>query len=204
MVKATVTNRVERGARDFFVKFSKRLVPTMRRSFSRSLRGLQSDFTKERLSGSPGVNRRTGQLARSLTVRVNNPPRINDLRGEIFFTNPVAAYLEFGATIKAKAGGWLTVPLSDALTPSGVPRRPNARAWDNTFFFRSKKGNLLLAKRRGKTRRSKLLLLYVLKKIVYLRAQLGWRKAVKAWRPDASAAQVKSLRGLIRSLKGGK
>ena len=48
-------------------------------------------------------------------------------------------------TISAKTGKYLTVPLPDAMTPSGV-LRGSARSgiWGKTFFARSKKGNLIL------------------------------------------------------------
>ncbi len=54
-----------------------------------------------------------------------------------------ARQIEFGGTIKAKAGGWLTVPLPAAKTRGGDVRG-SARDFKGTFFIKSKKGNLIL------------------------------------------------------------
>lgn len=54
-----------------------------------------------------------------------------------------------GGTVKPRNGKYLTIPVGQALTGSGVERQP-ARAYKDLFPIRSKKGNLLLARRNGK------------------------------------------------------
>lgn len=77
---------------------------------------------------------------------------------------------ERGATIRAKAGGYLTIPLPAALDSRGVPLRKRARDWDNTFVARSKRGNLIIFQKKG---RKNIRPLYVLKTSVRLRPRLG-------------------------------
>lgn len=56
---------------------------------------------------------------------------------------------EFGGVVTAKGGGYLTIPLGRAMTKSGVLRQ-SARSTPGLFAIRSKAGNLLLVRKRGK------------------------------------------------------
>jgi len=123
----------------------------------------------------PGtLSKRSGSLNASL-----NPNRIkitgtDDTIGVSFTLTGIAAVHEKGATITPKKAKYLTVPLPAALTGRGVPRKPNARAWKNTFVLKSKKGNLLIMQKR---KRGELVPLYVLKKKVTIPKRLAFEPA---------------------------
>jgi len=94
---------------------------------------------------------------------------------------------EYGATIRPKNKRYLTVPLSDALAPTGVlkggarlvPRGKGYQTADGapTFVFRSRSGNLLVATR---PRNGSSKLLYVLKPQVTLKPRLGFRETFRS------------------------
>ena len=68
---------------------------------------------------------------------------INARRGE-------AAVHEHGATIRPRRAKYLAIPLPAALSSRGtLLRRP--RKWKNTFVAKSRKGNLIIFQKRGKT-----------------------------------------------------
>ena len=90
-----------------------------------------------------------------------------------------AAVQEFGTTITSKTAKYLTVPLPAALDSKGVPRKKNAREWDNTFVAQSKAGNLIIFQREG----AKIVPLYVLKSSVTIPPRLGMRKTLDAGIP---------------------
>lgn len=77
-------------------------------------------LTRSRLSGRPGLNRRSGSLARAVTTQVTGT-RINDLRGQVGFFDSraamIAAVHELGTV---GAGGKL---------PDIVPVRAKRLAW---------------------------------------------------------------------------
>lgn len=93
-------------------------------------------------------------------------------------------------TIRAKSGKFLAIPLTAAKTPSGVAKgAPRSGMWGETFFARSKKGNLILfgkqvaqkGKQAGQAR-GNVVPLFVMKKEVKVRARvhpetiLAWEK----------------------------
>lgn len=171
-------------------------------------------MTRTRLSGPPGVYRRTGDLARSLNSRVESSGRsLNRLRLRVFFSGKPAVYarkLEKGGVIKSnRPGGMLTIPLPDNLTPAGRSRFPSARKLiarypKRVFFHTSKRGNRVIAYRpttgRGK---GKVLWLWILKDSVKLRPRLGFVKtfnstAARRDRRERIAAGVRrGLRGAV-------
>jgi hypothetical protein len=121
-----------------------------------AFQGILIDFKREHgkrfLRGPPGVHRRTGTLQRSFLFRVEGS-RVEDLVG-IYFTNLVYAGVHEGkdgkpTVIRARNRKFLTIPLPDAKTASGVTRGP-ARSFPDTFLRRSKSGNLVIFQKRGK------------------------------------------------------
>jgi len=95
-------------------------------------------------------------------------PRTGNLRRRVFSTVtkrgtgwvlrvgvhgvPYAAIHEMGGVVKAKSGKWLTIPLEGAKTAVGVTRG-KARSFKNTFFLKTKSGNLFIMqnpKKKGK------------------------------------------------------
>lgn len=142
-------------------------------------------MTKERLRKSgvpttgdprPGLFRRTGGLARSLNRKVDGAGRINDLKLTVGWLDPrsasIAGVHEFGATIRPKSSQYLTIPLPAAQTPAGVLRQP-ARSYTNAFVFRSKAGNLILARKSGKGIEP----LFVLKREITIPPRLEFQKS---------------------------
>lgn len=101
----------------------------------------------EQISG-PVLKVRSGQARAS--VRVLPAELHGDTIDGGVGTN--SAYLPFlyrGGTIRPKNAKMLAIPIGPALTPAGVPRYASPRDVVGLFAFRSRAGNLLLAKREG-------------------------------------------------------
>lgn len=87
---------------------------------------------------------------------------------------PYASIHEEGGTIRPKRAQWLAVPLPSALTPSGVLRKKPTE-WDNTFFRKSKAGNLILFQKQGK----KIVPLFIMKKRVTVPASKYMSRTIR-------------------------
>jgi phage gpG-like protein len=154
-------------------------VPRTRKFFDK-VKGLQhrllvnltlagSEIMQRDMLGGQILKRRTGRLANSIhgiTYRNENRDEVGVVGSGVGIGARVK-YADIhitGGVIKAKAGRWLTIPLPPALTPAGNLRGNafGARDFKNTFFYRSRKGNLLLARRSG----NRIENLFVLKKSV--------------------------------------
>jgi hypothetical protein len=131
-------------------------------------------------SAGGSLNKRSGTLVKSIrdSVRVTGSQvkTIQGQIGSIFYGRTH----EFGATITAKRVKYLTIPLPAALDSRGVPRRKSARDWDNTFVITSKKGNLLIVRKRGRGIEP----LYVLKRSVRIPKRLGLGDTLEAGLPQ--------------------
>lgn len=141
----------------------KKLHDELEGAFNRSL----VEFTAamdERFQGASGppwwdnkgedIVSRTGHLARSLGFRVRRGATLGDLEGASFIGDsltPYAATQEYGATITGSP--WLTIPMPDNYTASGVPKHQSAAAlrddpaWE-TWIQRSASGALIIRARR--------------------------------------------------------
>lgn len=104
-------------------------------------------IVKDALSGGNGLRRRTGSLARSMDGRgeiVGGVPaiRVGSLRG------PALKYVALQEYGTVGAGGELptivpkglmvknlAIPINQALTPSGVPRKPRPGDWGKLHFI---------------------------------------------------------------------
>lgn len=69
----------------------------------------------------------------------------------------------------------LTVPLPDAMTPSGVPRRAKARDWPDTFILNTTNGKAFIVQSQGGSY-DKLTFLYQLLRRVAIPPRLGMAK----------------------------
>lgn len=126
------------------------------------------------------LKRRTGRLASGITYSKASVSG-GSLAVNVMSTEPYARIQDVGGKIKARPGSWLTVPLPAALTPVGVVKAP-ARRWPNTFFKRTRSGNVVLFQ---KSTRGPIIPLFVLKKEITL-------KPTK-WALDAIAAASEDL-----------
>lgn len=125
----------------------------------------------------PGsLSKRSGRLLASLADSKIGVSRKKDPLEVTFRLDGIATVHERGATITPKRARWLTIPLPPALTAQGVPKRPSARDWQNTFVIKSKKGNLLIVQKVGKD----IVPLYVLKKKVVIPKRLAFEEAFTA------------------------
>ena len=95
---------------------------------------------------SPGdsLATRTGQagLKGSFGTKIKHAGDIKSLESRKYSTSPYAVTHELGTRsaggkvdLRPKRAKALTIPLPDAMTGSGVPRRPKARDWPDTFVF---------------------------------------------------------------------
>lgn len=81
-------------------------------------------------------------LKGSFDSRVTHAGSLGSIESRKFTTSPYAITHELGTRaaggkigLRPKRARALTIPLEDAMTPSGVPREPSARDWDDTFVF---------------------------------------------------------------------
>jgi hypothetical protein len=101
---------------------------------------------------------------------------------------------EHGGWIRAKKGKYLTIPLDAALNANGTPKKRNARAWQNTFVRKSKKGNLIIFQKRGK----RIVPLYVLKEKVRIPARLGLRVELRKGRAPMRKAIIQRIKLMVK------
>lgn len=123
---------------------------------------------EERASTGP-LKARSGSLAGSFSVTETGTTAAT-WSMTVGTTSKYAPMQEYGGTVRPVRKKWLTIPLDAALTPAGVLRAP-APMWRDTFFARSKRGNLILFQKTGK---KKITPLFVLKKQTKIPARLGF------------------------------
>ena len=145
-------------------------------------------------TGSDALLKRSGAGIRGIRVitKLRNRRDLNTLRGELGIPFPLSVHEE-GATIRAKKSQFLTIPLSAALDSRGIPLRPSARAWENTFVQKSTRGNLLIFQKRG----TEIVPLYLLKREVQLPPRLKAQETLNAglnfFVDEAMGAAVKAI-----------
>lgn len=97
-----------------------------------------ADLTQQRMSGRPGVNRRTGNLARSFRSRVYDSAQRGGLVLDASPEGPGAAYAnlqEKGGTIRPVKAKYLWIPIAGNLTAAGVARITPTEAITRGGFF---------------------------------------------------------------------
>ena len=116
-----------------------------------------------------GVQTRSGALRRSFDNAWGGSD-LDSMFVQTFSAGvPYASIQEEGGTITPKRGNWLTIPLDAAKTAAGVTRKP-ARQWNDTFFRKSKAGNLILFQKKP----NEIVPLFLLLKKVVLKGNLGF------------------------------
>lgn len=142
---------------------------------------------------------RSGQLKRVSYERLGRGS-LNNLGLRVYTRNlPYARLQEFGGTVSPKRVRHLTIPLDDALNPSGVLRRPiGIRAYPEGFFIRTRKtGKLFFVKRRGK--KGKLQWLFYLHKgSVSIPPRLGFFNTWESQAKERTERIRKALREAMR------
>lgn len=97
-----------------------------------------NDLSTKRMSGRPGVNRRTGNLARSWRSRLYESPLLGGIVIDINPEGPGSEYAslqEFGGTVVPKKSRYLWIPIAGNLTPTGAARITPREAIDRGGFF---------------------------------------------------------------------
>lgn len=117
-------------------------------------------------TGEDALLRRSGGMDKVRTF-VQRSQDLSRVAGGMIIPFPISVHEE-GATVRARRVQYLTVPLPAALDNRGLPIRPNARAWDNTFVQRSRRGNLLIFRREA----GRITPLYLLKRSVQIPPRL--------------------------------
>lgn len=115
------------------------------------------------------LKRRSGAGLKSImeSIKVQAGSEIERVSASIG-GNFVMRVHEYGATITPKTAKYLTIPLPAALDSRGLPKKPRARDWNNTFIAPTKSGLIIFQKRA-----SRIVPLYLLKKSVTIKPRLG-------------------------------
>lgn len=151
---------------------------------------ITATLAKRHGGGGGGLQRITGKgIERLQDVKVSEGQSV--AVGTVPLTKYMSAH-EFGATIKAKGGKYLTVPLPAALNGDGTPKKPSALLWKKAQVIKSRRGNLLIAVKNGRGWTP----LYALKEVVKLPPRLGLRTELKR----ESKAMRKDIAAGIRNL----
>jgi len=139
-----------------------------------------------RLSGPPGLQRRSGDLIDSFVPGVTPMGvGLNDLASWLATRSKYAQTHEEGGTVRSKRpGGYLTIPISTeyggrALEPRGSVKSKylDLRSVPNMFVQRSKKGNLILFEKVG----TGIVPMFVLKKSVDIPPRLRFFEMFRRW-----------------------
>lgn len=152
-----------------------------------------------RKSASDPLSGRSGLLRDSIQTDVSGDG-LDTLTLRKFSTSHYAITHELGTQgaggelpdivpVRAK---WLALPMEAAMLPSGVPRLPGPRAWDDLWFMRTKSDGLFLVRGTGETG---IEFLYHLRKKVAIPPRLGMRKRHNA----RAEKRVKEIGRLVRS-----
>lgn len=129
-----LTDNASTALRDYGAKF--------RRGAQSEMERFGQDWTRclvsERLSGRPGVKRRTGNLARSFKSRTFDSRLLGAIVLDVQPEGPGSEYAhlqEFGDTIRPKRAKNLWIPIAGNLTPAGVARITPTEAINRGGFF---------------------------------------------------------------------
>jgi hypothetical protein len=137
-------------------------------------------MARAQLRGRPGLNRRTGTLARAFNRAVFDEGGRVTLR--VWVDSSAAAYAfmqEKGGTITPKKGKYLAIPIGAAVTRAGVSRHSSPREVDGLRFMQKKGGQPFL----GKVEGGKVVAYFLLRKKVTIPARLGMEKTFRELAP---------------------
>jgi len=143
------TTQLLQAARALNMQAQRGFIPAFSSMLRRRLVTCESAI-KYNLTGSV-LHRRSGNLARQVAFTLAEGTDTVTGRVGVIKQGPALAYANMhmtGGRIVPKRGQYLTIPLPAALTSAGVPRF-TARQVPNAFFIKSKRGNLLLVRKRA-------------------------------------------------------
>jgi len=180
--------------------FPKEFAKALRNPMKKAVRWFKKKHQIARLSGRPGLNRRTGDLVRSFVPGVSPPGTgISDLESWLATRSKYAQIHEEGGTVMAAPGKALAIPISadrggEALTGAGVLKNKFAgplRDVPGLEFFKNKRtGQAFLMERRAVTKKvyghyiktgEGLVPMFVLKKSVYIPPRLQFFHMFRRW-----------------------
>lgn len=190
-----------------FDKITKSMFRGVRNAMNSWANAYLKALVETRLSGSPGLNRRTGNLARDWVVSVDGTT-LSDLSTTVKTQGPANAYagiLERGGDIVPTKAKWLWIPLDANKTSAGVERiSPTEAIATGNLFIDWKNGPVAYlgsgTNRAGGSR--KLTPLFVLKKRVHVNAQMGAGSLFQSMLPKLETLVALELQGAW-SDKGG-
>lgn len=170
-------------------KFPEKVFKEYKKGGQRVGRRFTGLLVKRRLSGRPGLKRRSGDLARSFRSRVTGN-NLDNLILLIFTASKYAPIQEKGGIVTAKRAKMLAIPLAPALTSAGVARYKSPRDMNLRVTMRG--GKIFL-----ETKTAKSELMYVLKKSVIVPARLGMFKLWERQLPVTAKILVESVNKAI-------
>lgn len=145
------------------------------RAMRKTMAGLQQEMVRRSGGGVGELKGRTGELKRSWRFNVIGNT-IMTLAGMVESVGVKYARLhEYGGTIKAKSGKWLTIPTAANKTPAGVMRMSARMVIQQGGFFAK---NVIFLKQ-GKA--GKPVPMFILKKQVTIPARLGFREQAEIY-----------------------
>lgn len=182
MTGASISIKIDRREFATLIAAGKNLKPALEMGARRQAINL-SNWIIENLRGDP-VKGRSGQFAKSwrlgstgrqvsggasFTLEANNV-RFDAALGS---DAPQARILEEGGTVTPTSAEFLAIPLGPAKTGAGVVRRgaESPKMVEGLFPIVSKRGNLLLVKRKGKGKRAGIEPWYLLRRSVNIEAK---------------------------------
>ena len=166
------------------ISFDK-LDPIIRREMRRFLDAIVNQMRTRHGRSWPGgtsgksLSRRSGRLVESIAASVRVSGKFSqggEVRGQIGSPLIYANIQEVGGTIRPTRAQYLTVPLPAALNSNGTMKFPSARHYPKTFVQRSRRGNLIIFQKQGRS----IIPLFVLKKSVRIPPRLNLGVAVAA------------------------
>jgi len=123
---------IVQGTRDWMERDGFRWDKTMRtQQFSGALRRRGRKGPKEKLSSRSGEAGLKGSIGFDIRGKT-----LNKMVLRKYTTSPYGRIHELGGEIRAK-NKLLTIPLPDAMDPSGKPKETSARKWKDTFFWQA-------------------------------------------------------------------
>ncbi len=144
------------------------LIEAVNSGLEKGVKLAASNVVENYLTGQ-ALKRRSGALARAVDGWLASPgDGVVGVRPGSAVDDYAWLLTDEQKTITPKKGRYLTIPIGENLTGSGVARFSSPRQVPDGFFIKSKRGQLLFGYRKGKTSRAKFRPLFVLVKSVFI------------------------------------